>query len=174
MNQQTAMWLEALKTEVANSSNGKVASNLGVSKTVISQVCNNKYPGDMQRIRQLVEGAYLNQTVICPVMGELPVHRCMQHQVRKQLSSNPLYIQLYKSCRSGCTHSQLSDKLKRPIKLENRGESQLNAFDSEGAKRRLTLQANGNKDELFKLLGDALDSLAIKYNKLIKEHKNDH
>jgi len=44
-------WLEVLQAEVAASSLAQVAEKLGLSRTTISQVCNEKYPGDMARGR---------------------------------------------------------------------------------------------------------------------------
>jgi len=38
-------WLEVLQAEVAASSLAQVAEKLGLSRTTISQVCNEKYPG---------------------------------------------------------------------------------------------------------------------------------
>ncbi len=49
-------WLEVLQAEVAASSLAQVAEKLGLSRTTISQVCNEKYPGDMARVQTLVEG----------------------------------------------------------------------------------------------------------------------
>ena len=52
-------WLEVLQAEVAASSLAQVAEKLGLSRTTISQVCNEKYPGDMARVQTLVEGALM-------------------------------------------------------------------------------------------------------------------
>ena len=110
-------WLDVLRQQVAEHGQPTVAKVLGVSAATVSLVVNEKYTGDMSRIENLVEGAYLQKSVNCPVLGDLPLHVCMKHQARKGVSSNPMFMQLYKACRSGCPHSSLIDKLKRPITI---------------------------------------------------------
>ncbi|WP_279491775.1 helix-turn-helix domain-containing protein [Aeromonas veronii] len=65
-------WLEVLQAEVAASSLAQVAEKLGLSRTTISQVCNEKYPGDMARVQTLVEGALMGNKVRCPILGGYP------------------------------------------------------------------------------------------------------
>lgn len=43
-------WLEVLQAEVEASSLAVVADKIGLSRTTISQVCNEKYPGDLARV----------------------------------------------------------------------------------------------------------------------------
>lgn len=176
-------WLEVLRQQVAEHGQPKVSRMLGVSTACVSQVVNEKYPGDMARIEKLVEGAFLQKCVNCPVLGDLPLHECMQHQVRKGVSSNPLYMQLYKACRSGCPHSSLSERLKRPVTIAFDATRSVKAYDYESAVRRLTRQADGansfaTAQHLNELLISELEVLGIKYNRLIKgiekkENKND-
>ncbi|OUR62027.1 hypothetical protein A9Q74_06140 [Colwellia sp. 39_35_sub15_T18] len=176
-------WLEVLRQQVAESGQPKVAKMLGVSTACISQVVNEKYPGDMQRIEKLVEGAFLQRCVNCPVLGELALHECMQHQARKGISSNPLYMQLYKSCRSGCPHSSLTERLKRPVNIAFDATRTVKSYDYQSAVRRLTRQADGansfaTAQHLNELLISELEVLGIKYNRLIKgigkkENNND-
>ena len=147
----TAQWLEALRAEVNRTSQTQVAQRLGVSKTVISQVVNEKYPGDMHRIQQLVEGALLQRSVNCPILGEITSDICLQHQKRPFSASNPVRVRLHKACRSGCPHSKLEENelLKNPIRLHV--ESALEAgrhkqnYDADAVIRRLERQARRPK-----------------------------
>ena len=56
-------WLEVLQAEVGASSLSVVAEKLGLSRTTISQVCNEKYPGDLARVQKLVEGNLMGHKV---------------------------------------------------------------------------------------------------------------
>lgn len=166
-------WLEVLRQQVTENGQPKVAKMLGVSTACVSQVVNEKYPGDMPRIEKLVEGAFLQKCVNCPVLGELPLHECMKHQARKGVSSNPLYMQLYKSCRSGCPFSSLNERLKRPVSITFDATRTVKAYDIDSAVRRLTRQADGansfaTAQHLNELLVSELEVLAIKYNRLVK------
>jgi len=170
-------WLEVLRQQVAEHGQPKVAKMLGVSTACVSQVVNEKYPGDMSRIEKLVEGAFLQKCVNCPVLGQLPLHECMKHQARKGISSNPLYMQLYKACRSGCPYSSLSERLKRPVTIAFDASRTVKTYDYESAVRRLTRQANGansfaTAQHLNELLISELEVLGIKYNRLVKKEAN--
>ena len=119
-------WLDILRQQVADHGQPSVAELLGISAATVSLVVNEKYKGDMNRIEKLVEKAFLQKCVNCPVLGDLPLFECMKHQVRKGISSNPLYMQLYKACRSGCHHSSLKERLKRrdiKFQLRHRGKA---------------------------------------------------
>lgn len=166
-------WLDVLRQQVAEQGQPTIAKILGVSTTTVSLVCNEKYPGDIARMKKLVEGAFLQKCVNCPVLGDLPLHQCMNHQARKGVSSNPLYIQLYKACRSGCPHSSLTERLKRPVSIAFDANRTIKAYDYDGAVRRLTRQTGGaknltNAQQLNELLISELEVLAIKYNRLLR------
>lgn len=103
-------WLMALKTACLESSQAAVARQLGVSASTTSQVLNGTYKGNVKRIQTLIEGRLMNQTVACPIAGDIPKHKCLEHQIRdvRMATVNPLYSRLYRACRSGCPHSQLT------------------------------------------------------------------
>jgi len=172
-------WLDVLRQQVAEHGQPSVAKVIGVSAATVSLVVNEKYTGDMKRIEKLVEGAFLQKCVNCPVLGELALHECMKHQARKGISSNPIYMQLYKSCRSGCPHSSLTERLKRPVTIAFDATRSVKAYDYKSAVRRLTRQADGatgfaTAQHLNELLINELEILGIKYNRLVKkESKHD-
>jgi hypothetical protein len=167
-------WLEVLRQQVGEHGQPTVARMLGVSTACVSQVVNEKYPGDMARIEQLVSGVFLQKCVNCPVLGELPLHECMKHQARKGVSSNPVYMHLHKACRSGCPNSSLTERLKRPITIAFNATRTVKHYDYQSAIRRLTTQAKGatsfvTAQHLNELLSSELEILAIKYNRLVKK-----
>ena len=103
-------WIKVLAAECEKTSQAKVASKLGVSATVVNQCIHNKYPGDRERIKNLVEGAYMNHNVICPVLGKIPKNICMEHQQRPFAATNPQRVQLYRACHNGCKFSEVGER----------------------------------------------------------------
>ena len=178
-------WLEVLKAEVAATSLAVVSEKLGLSRTLISQVCNEKYPGDLARVQMLVEGNLMGQTVNCPILGEIPVHQCLAHQRRgpSDVGSRPMDIKLWKACRSGCPHSQLTEEqqLRRPMRLsveQGKGTQKTARYDAEATLSRLRRQARSDGDNassslriLSELLADELKIMGIKYNRLLDKQE---
>ncbi len=177
-------WLDVLRSEVKKTSLQKVADKTGLSRTLISQTCNGKYPGDLGRVRQVVESVFMGATVICPILGEIPQHLCMVHQKKQagEIGDNPQAIKLYKACRSRCPHSQIdeTEQLKQPIRLYvpdvNEPKPATAQYDAATVIRRLERQANsdaGSSGSAQKLLNDLLKSeleaMAVRYNRLLKQ-----
>lgn len=102
-------WLTVLREACQAGSQAAVARRLGVSPAMINQALKGVYKGDIRRLQTLVEGGLMNQTVDCPVIGRLAKHKCLEHQTRdgRFATANPLNMDLYRACRSGCPHSKL-------------------------------------------------------------------
>ncbi|MBB1355212.1 MULTISPECIES: LacI family DNA-binding transcriptional regulator [unclassified Pseudoalteromonas] len=103
----TNNWLHVLKDEVERQGMRLVAEKLGVSKATVSQVLNNKYKASTHVIQQRVEGVYMAFTVDCPILGDIAVNQCLEHQNRKFAATNHIRVALYKACRNGCSNSKL-------------------------------------------------------------------
>ena len=103
----TNNWLHVLKDEVEKQGMRKVAEKLGVSKATVSQVVNDKYKASTHVIQQRVEGVFMAFTVDCPILGDIAVNQCLEHQNRKFAATNHIRVALYKACRNGCPHSKL-------------------------------------------------------------------
>jgi hypothetical protein len=101
-------WMDVLRARTAETSQRKVAEELGVSAAMVNQVLKGSYTGNTDTLRTRVEGAYMDQCVACPVLGRLPVHECEENQKRPFTASNPQRVRLYRACRAGCPHSKLS------------------------------------------------------------------
>lgn len=99
-------WLIVLQEKCTLASQRQVAEHLGVSNAVISQALKQKYPGDISSLEKKVRGAFMGETVNCPVLGELDLNKCMQHQSEKMSAVNPLRVQLYRACNGKCENSQ--------------------------------------------------------------------
>lgn len=96
-------WIEMLKKACEASSQKAVAAKVGYSPATISQVLSGTYRGDLSRVQAAVEGALMRATVDCPVIGELPRQRCIEHQRAPFAPTNPMRVQLYAACKT-CPH----------------------------------------------------------------------
>ncbi|PMI33543.1 hypothetical protein BCT30_05065 [Enterovibrio norvegicus] len=187
-------WLDELRKQVADTSLNSVANAMGVSKAMISQVLNGKYQGNMQRVQSLVESVYMGHTVVCPVLAEIPKHKCLAHQNAKHVGSTPNAIRLWKACRSGCPNSQLEERLSTPIRLSiesknakqqsdrlcrqsSSEQTKVRQYDAAAVCARLERQAKtdsesmkGNYHRLYiELLKRELIAVGNRYNRLIKQ-----
>lgn len=96
-------WLTVLREACAASSQAAVARRLDYSAAVVNQVLKGTYTGDLRSVRKAVEGALMGLTVNCPVIGELPRHRCLEYQRRGFAATNPLRVALAQACPT-CPH----------------------------------------------------------------------
>lgn len=100
-------WLEALQTACDESGQAAVGRQLNYSKTAVSQVLNSKYPGNLPRFKERVEAMLMKRSVECPLLGDISLSVCMEHQKRKLSVTNPMRVQMYRACRSQCPHSKV-------------------------------------------------------------------
>ncbi|WP_299001694.1 helix-turn-helix transcriptional regulator [uncultured Shewanella sp.] len=171
-------WTTILSQQAKARGQVAVANELGVSKTVVSQLINGKYPGDLNRMQALVEGAYMAKTVSCPIMGDIPLHQCDKYQ-RNTLTSHPTRLKLYRACRGGCPHSsQPVNQHFKPFEAKAQQAQIAPAYQAEATIGRLERQVrsdDGGLSQLVKLLKAELQSLAMRYNRLLaKEEKGEH
>ncbi|TVP15367.1 hypothetical protein AYI87_06790 [Shewanella sp. KCT] len=170
-------WQQILAEKAKEQGQKRVANTLGVSKTVISQLINQCYPGDMQRMQKLVEGAYMHSTVICPIMGEIPLHQCDKHQ-NNTVTSNPIKLRIYRACRGGCPHSTQPEiqQFKRiAINSDYSSNNAPKRYSADAVFNRLERQSQsdgGGLSQLCSLLKDELQALGLRYNKLLRQQAN--
>ena len=106
-NVDEPLWMHTLRTRVQESSQRAVAQAIGYTNAVVSAVLSNSYRGNLANVEMAVRGAFMGETVGCPVMGELPSHNCLEYQRQPYASTNSQRIRLYKACRGGCANSQI-------------------------------------------------------------------
>lgn len=93
---------------------GGCAARINYSRSAISNVINNKYGnGDIGRVEAMVRGALLDETVGCPVLGDIGRDRCLQEQNEPFRATSAFRAHLYHACRSKCPHSRLTGTLSR-------------------------------------------------------------
>lgn len=91
-------WLEVLRAACKARNQASVAKDIGYSAAVVSQVLKGAYKGDLNAVRQKVEGALMGLTVECPVIGELPRNRCLEYQRQPFASTNHMRVQFSRTC----------------------------------------------------------------------------
>lgn len=98
-------WLEALRAECERTSQRAAAERLGVSASMVNQVLGGNYKADSRRLEERVRGELMDETVECPVLGDITKRVCQDHQQRPCAANNPTHIRLYRACRNGCPNS---------------------------------------------------------------------
>lgn len=91
-------WLEELRRSATAEGQSATARRIGYSATVVCQVLKGTYKGDLNRVQSAVEGALMHATVDCPVIGDLPLQRCIEHQRGPRRFTNPMRVQLAHTC----------------------------------------------------------------------------
>jgi hypothetical protein len=80
---------------------GKLIGNSGA---LVSNVLNNKYPGDLEGVERRVRGALMGETVICPRLDEMARNVCLDWQKKPFAATSSLRVAMYYACRGGCPH----------------------------------------------------------------------
>jgi DNA-binding transcriptional regulator YdaS (Cro superfamily) len=109
----TEAWLDALAREIVAVGQHRAARRIGYSQSVVCQVMKGSYPGDLTAVRKAVEGGLLSATVACPVLGDVPSHRCLAIQRLPFSATTPERVRLWRICRAGCPHSRLAASPRR-------------------------------------------------------------
>jgi hypothetical protein len=83
--------------------NARAAADLGYSDSALSQALSGKYKGNLDNLLARVEEIYGAGTVECPVLGQIALGKCAEHQRRPFAATNPVRVRLYRACQ-GCQH----------------------------------------------------------------------
>ncbi len=110
-----AAWGEAMPKEVAAlaeackaSTARAVAQRIGYSDAVVSHVLARRYGGDVARVFTAIRGALMGETVICPILGEIALDRCLTEQTTPFAATNSTRARLFHACKT-CPHRQQKD-----------------------------------------------------------------
>lgn len=103
-------WLSALASACAASTQTAVAKQLLVSPSTVNQVLRGKYRGDLGRVEARVRGALMQETVTCPVLGDLATDQCQEQQGMGFYPSS-IRAALYRNCRI-CTNATKAKEIK--------------------------------------------------------------
>lgn len=97
--------IEALVKACEASTAGAVATKLGYSSGLVSNLLARKYPGDVGLAFAKIRGALMGETVDCPILGVIPVTRCLVEQKRPFAATNSVRARLYHAC-PACPHNR--------------------------------------------------------------------
>ncbi|UWQ00828.1 hypothetical protein K3X44_09900 [Aliiroseovarius crassostreae] len=97
-------WVLCLAQECAASSQRQVALRLERSGALVNQVLRNKYKGDMAAVAARVRGVFMNGTIACPALGNIPANECQdwREKSRKFGNANMQRVRMFKAC-NRCT-----------------------------------------------------------------------
>lgn len=101
-------WVVVLAEACMLSSQSAVAKQLDYSAATVSQVLSNSYRGDLSRVREMVRGALMAETIVCPILGEIARNVCLEWQAKPAVVTSSLRAQMYRACRTQCPHSRIS------------------------------------------------------------------
>lgn len=79
-------------------SQAKVGKVIGYSAGAISQVLSNTYTASLETFLGRVEECFGKEIVACPLLGEIPFHKCVRERRRPFSSGNPFRVRLYRQC----------------------------------------------------------------------------
>lgn len=93
-----------LKNKVAESSQAAVARELGYSSPAVSQVLHGKYKAGLDAFLKRVAEVYGDETLTCPLLGEITLGQCAQHRRQARPGGNHLRVKQYRAC-SACPNN---------------------------------------------------------------------
>lgn len=100
-------WVAALAEECDRTTLRRAAATIGASPTFVSFAINNKRV-KLAYVRERVERTIMAAMVACPVLGLIGRNECLRMQAEPFSPANPLAVQRYRACRSGCKWRQTS------------------------------------------------------------------
>lgn len=92
-------WVLVLAQMCDHSSQQKVAAKIGYTPPVVTSVIGNKYRGSLTALEKTVKGAFLDLTVDCPALGELPGNDCLKWQRKPLTGQSGLQTRVWRACR---------------------------------------------------------------------------
>lgn len=99
-------WVRMLAEEAQKGGARRVADRLGYSGSVISQVLSRTYRGDYGGVETAVRGAFMGETVDCPVLGEVGTDRCRAESREPFRATSAMRAQLWHACRT-CSNREV-------------------------------------------------------------------
>ena len=93
-------WVIALAEEANRTGAAAAARRLDYSASVVSQILSASYRGDLKRAEEIVRGALMGSTVMCPVLDEIGRDRCRREQTAPFVATNSTRARLRRACRT--------------------------------------------------------------------------
>ncbi len=96
--------LDALLEMKKHASQVEIARKLDVSDSTISNALKGRYIGNVDALAERIRGELLNQTVRCPILGEITSRICQDERKKPFHTANPMRVQLWRACKV-CPHN---------------------------------------------------------------------
>lgn len=92
-------------------SQAAIARRIGVSEGTISNALKGRYIGNVDALAERIRGELLNQTVVCPVLGQISTRICQDERNKPFHSANPVRVQLARACRTCVNNPKKGEQL---------------------------------------------------------------
>lgn len=92
--------MEIARRAVAEHGQAEVARRIGKSASALSQVMNDKYAGSPDIILELIEAEFGTSTVMCPVLGEVPLATCIEEREKPFKATSSQRVKLWRACQA--------------------------------------------------------------------------
>jgi hypothetical protein len=93
-------WIEELARLADSERLAGAGKRIGYNGSAVSMVLAKKYAGDVNRIEEMVRGALMSATVICPVLDEIGRDRCLTEQKEPFRATSRHRAQLFHACKT--------------------------------------------------------------------------
>jgi len=90
--------MKLLEEKIAATSQAAVARTLNISGSALSQIMSGTYKAAPDAILERVREIYGGISVDCPVLGEIPLHRCANERKQPFSLANSQRVELSKKC----------------------------------------------------------------------------
>lgn len=101
--------LDALLELKTHHTQAEIARRIGVSDGTISNALKGRYIGNVDALAERIRGELLNQTVDCPILGQITSRICQDERKKPFHTANPMRVQLWRACRA-CPHNPKGDQ----------------------------------------------------------------
>ena len=107
---ELADWIRVMADAADQSSQSKVAKQLGISTTQVSQIIGKSYQGNTTTAEARVRGVLMKETVSCPALGEIGKDVCSKwRESSRQFSPhNTMRVRMMRACR-GCSRNKVAE-----------------------------------------------------------------
>ncbi len=93
-------WVLKLAAFCDSASQVKAASKIGYSPALVNKVLKNTYTGDMAAVEASVLRGLSDETVNCPVLGDISGSTCIDWQNKPYCGANHHLVRMYRACRN--------------------------------------------------------------------------
>lgn len=95
------LWILGLARQCNATSQAKVATRLGVSSTLISQVIGRTYRGRFDNLCDRYLGVFEAEVVACPALGQVALNSCRDWRTKsaRLQSANSQNVMMYRACK---------------------------------------------------------------------------